>query len=50
VPRVLGGTHTVANLVPACQKCNYSRGATVGNRLRGGRQIAARPWRSSRRW
>ncbi len=49
LPRVLGGTHTLSNLVPACARCNYSRGATVGNRLRGQPRVY-QPVRSSRRW
>jgi 5-methylcytosine-specific restriction endonuclease McrA len=50
---VLGGTHDLANLVPACQRCNYSRGAALGNRIRGLRRHQAptyQPMRSSRRW
>jgi 5-methylcytosine-specific restriction endonuclease McrA len=63
VPAALGGPHTVANLIPACARCNYSRGASFGNRLRGPltqaqrRAIAAKDrergresWRSARRW
>lgn len=56
VPVVLGGKHELANLVPACARCNYSRGAALGNRLkpRGPvwRRKAARaqPWPSTRRW
>ena len=34
VPVVLGGTHDLANLRPACSSCNSSTGASVGNRLR----------------
>jgi 5-methylcytosine-specific restriction endonuclease McrA len=49
VPRVLGGTHDLDNLRPACRRCNFSTGASVGNRLRGGRMVV-RPWRSSRQW
>ena len=47
-PRVLGGGHDLANLRPACSRCNSSTGASVGNRLRG----AWRPggWVTSRRW
>jgi 5-methylcytosine-specific restriction endonuclease McrA len=48
-PVILGGTHTLANLVPSCARCNYSRGATVGNRIRGQR-AAYQPMRSARRW
>jgi len=49
---VLGGTSDLANLVPSCARCNYSRGAALGNRLRGGRRHAQtwQPWRGSRRW
>ena len=51
VPVVLGGGHELANLVPACQRCNYSRGATVGNRIRGSRPVVVRqPFHTSRRW
>lgn len=55
VPVVLGGATVLANLVPACARCNYSRGASVGNRIRGARrhgvQVAfERPWRTSRDW
>jgi 5-methylcytosine-specific restriction endonuclease McrA len=52
-PVILGGTHDLANLVPACQRCNYSRGATTGNRIRGLRHHHAppyQPWRAARRW
>ena len=31
---VLGGTHDLSNLRPACGHCNSSTGAAVGNRLR----------------
>ena len=31
---VLGGTHDLANLRPACHHCNSSTGAALGNRLR----------------
>jgi 5-methylcytosine-specific restriction endonuclease McrA len=48
VPRVLGGGHELANLRPACRRCNYSTGAAVGNRLRG--QAVYQTWPSSRRW
>lgn len=53
IPRILGGKHELANLVPACRGCNYSRGAKTGNRLRRGRaQIAVplRPGTPSRDW
>jgi 5-methylcytosine-specific restriction endonuclease McrA len=43
---VLGGTHTLDNLVPSCTRCNASRGATLGNQLRG----RVRNWPSARRW
>lgn len=57
VPVVLGGTHDLSNLRPACSRCNYSTGAAVGNRLRPrmpplrqrGAPVA-RPMRSSRQW
>jgi 5-methylcytosine-specific restriction endonuclease McrA len=48
LPVVLGGGHTPDNLVPACRRCNYSRGATVGNRLRSTSNAAI--WPSARRW
>jgi 5-methylcytosine-specific restriction endonuclease McrA len=48
---VLGGTNELANLVPACARCNYSRGASLGNRLRGAGMVpVSRSWRTSRRW
>ena len=47
---VLGVATELANLVPACARCNYSRGASLGNRLRGGQVAAWKPWRTSRRW
>jgi 5-methylcytosine-specific restriction endonuclease McrA len=46
VPVVLGGTHHLSNLRPACAHCNYSTGATLGNRLRG----MARSEAHLRRW
>jgi 5-methylcytosine-specific restriction endonuclease McrA len=49
IPVVLGGTHHLENLRPACQRCNYRTGAAVGNRLRG-QTASYRPWPSSRRW
>jgi hypothetical protein len=42
---VLGGTHDLANLRPACGHCNSSTGASLGNRLRPrrpGRPLTAR--------
>jgi len=55
VPQILGGGHEMSNLVPSCGRCNYSRGATLGNRLRGARRhgvqgTPGRPWRTSRDW
>jgi 5-methylcytosine-specific restriction endonuclease McrA len=55
VPVILGGGHDLANLRPACGRCNSSTGATVGNRLRGirrhgGQGASGQPWRTSRRW
>jgi 5-methylcytosine-specific restriction endonuclease McrA len=59
LPVVLGGGHDLSNLRPACQRCNYSTGATVGNRLRPYRartwpprraQPATTPLRTSRQW
>ncbi|MGN6177343.1 MAG: HNH endonuclease [Streptosporangiaceae bacterium] len=46
VPAVLGGGHDTSNLRPCCAHCNYSTGATIGNRLRGQR-VAAQPWRTA---
>jgi 5-methylcytosine-specific restriction endonuclease McrA len=37
VPAALGGPATLANLVPCCQPCNSSRGASFGNRIGGPR-------------
>jgi 5-methylcytosine-specific restriction endonuclease McrA len=65
VPVVLGGTHDLSNLRPACSRCNSSTGASLGNRLgpprgyrrRGRRRPAAgavppvpAPWITSRDW
>jgi 5-methylcytosine-specific restriction endonuclease McrA len=56
VPVVLGGSHSLQNLRPACARCNYSAGASLGNRLtpRGPlwrrKASQAVPWRSARRW
>ena len=55
VPVILGGGHDLANLRPACGRCNSSTGATLGNRLRGirrhgGQGASGRPWRTSRNW
>ena len=47
-PVVLGGTHDIGNLRPACGHCSSSAGASIGNRLRGG--AVYRPGPSSRRW
>lgn len=58
-PVALGGTHTLDNLRPACQRCNSSTGASMGNRLRPRRPLTAAQrraiaWkaagRSARRW
>ena len=49
-PRILGGDHSLANLRPACRRCNFSSGAAVGNRLRGGRVVVWRTVRASRDW
>jgi 5-methylcytosine-specific restriction endonuclease McrA len=46
---VLGGTNDLANLVPACKRCNFSRGASLGNQIRAG-QVYQRPWRTARNW
>jgi len=47
----LGGTHALSNLRPACQKCNSSTGASLGNRLGGPRGNRRRgPRRTSRDW
>ena len=48
IPAVLGGSHDLSNLRLACSHCNYSTGATIGNRLRD--QAPTQPWRSARRW
>lgn len=52
VALALGGTHDLGNLRPACEKCNKSTGATLGNKLRGARRdgSAGVQWRSSRDW
>jgi 5-methylcytosine-specific restriction endonuclease McrA len=65
VPRVLGGTHELSNLRPACSSCNSSTGASVGNRLRPRRPLTGsqrraiaarnagklpRSWPQSRNW
>jgi 5-methylcytosine-specific restriction endonuclease McrA len=52
IPVVLGGGHDLGNLRPACSHCNYSTGATIGNRIRGIRKHGQQPqpWRSARRW
>ena len=45
VPVVLGGTHDLSNLRPACSRCNSSTGASLGNRLgppRGNRRRGRR--------
>ena len=42
VPVSLGGTDDPSNLAPACARCNYSRGATLGNRRRAARRRAPR--------
>ena len=45
---VLGGTNDPANLVPSFTLCNYSRGASLGNRLRGAGTVpVTRSWRTS---
>ena len=49
-PVILGGTHDLSNLRPACTRCNYSTGAAVGNQLRGMRQRQPTQWITSRRW
>jgi HNH endonuclease len=41
IPRVLGGSHDLDNLRPACSFHNYSTGASVGNRLRPVRPLTA---------
>ncbi len=50
LPVILGGTHDLANLRPACSYHNYSMGAMVGNRLRGLRPRQPTGWVTSRRW
>jgi 5-methylcytosine-specific restriction endonuclease McrA len=45
IPVVLGGTHDLSNLRPACSPCNSSTGASMGNRLgppRGNRRRGQR--------
>jgi 5-methylcytosine-specific restriction endonuclease McrA len=42
VAAVLGGSHDLSNLRPACSRCNSSAGASVGNRLRPRRPLTAR--------
>jgi 5-methylcytosine-specific restriction endonuclease McrA len=51
-PLALGGSDDMSNLVPACARCNYSRGARLGNQLRENRRVATvpRPWFTSRNW
>jgi 5-methylcytosine-specific restriction endonuclease McrA len=49
IPVAIGGGHGLDNLVPACTRCNYSRGASFGNRMRG-QAPAPAAWTSSRRW
>ena len=49
IPAAISNDHSMANLVPACTKCNFGRGAAFGNRLRAGTLIQ-RPQASSRRW
>jgi hypothetical protein len=42
VPAALGGPSTLANLVPCCQPCYSSRGASFGNRRRPRRPLSPR--------
>ncbi|MGN6174652.1 MAG: HNH endonuclease [Streptosporangiaceae bacterium] len=56
-PLCLGGTNDLTNLVPACRRCNFSRGARVGNRLIGLQRhqqhtpiTTYQDWPRSRRW
>jgi 5-methylcytosine-specific restriction endonuclease McrA len=52
-PLILGGTSELDNLVPSCRRCNFSRGAALGNRLRRrGVPVSApsTPWTPSRDW
>jgi hypothetical protein len=49
VPVVLGGSHDLPNLRPACQRCNCSAGASIGNRLRRGVRPPV-PMTTSRNW
>jgi len=48
IPVVLGGSHDMSNLRPACSRCNSSAGASLGNRL----SPRTPPWkrRPVRRW
>jgi 5-methylcytosine-specific restriction endonuclease McrA len=50
IPRAMGGPHTIDNLVPACARCNYSRGAVFGNRLRARPRVRPRAVTASRQW
>jgi 5-methylcytosine-specific restriction endonuclease McrA len=66
IPVVLGGSHDLGNLRPACARCNFSTGAALGNQLgpprgygrRGARRrrppvvkaAALPPLRTSRDW
>ena len=52
VPAALGGQAVLANLVPACQPCNSSRGASFGNRRRPRkpRRRRAQPLPPGLRW
>ena len=52
-----GGPHELWNLIPSCARDNYSRGATLGNRLRAPRPLTtaqrraiAYKQRTSRDW
>jgi 5-methylcytosine-specific restriction endonuclease McrA len=59
IPLALGGDHSLSNLRPACQRCNSSTGASLGNKLQPRtppRQLRAwiaagkPPGRSARGW
>jgi 5-methylcytosine-specific restriction endonuclease McrA len=49
-PVALGGSHELANLVPACSRCNTLRGASLGGRLLSQRRHGHATLPSSRRW
>jgi len=50
VPAALGGGHDLANLVPACRRCNTLRGASLGGRIIAQRRHRQAAWPAARRW